>query len=211
MGATAPAPEEAAPTRGVTVGRGASLAGVAISCCTLATTASTNRSISLDIPSETVTRSRAPDAASFAPASDHKVEVHVHALRSRRSRPILRRLVFARSATAAGLVLGLLAGCRAGGTSVFVPRRRTGPGADVEAGYPAGADVSEISLSAHAVTRTLHRVETTLGGIALSDDGRTPLHRDASQRPERSAVRRVCPALQAHRRALRCRSRRGDS
>ena len=62
---------------------------------------------------------------------------------------------------------------RADGSSVFVAGRRTGLGADVEAGDPAGADVSEISLTTHAVTRTLHRGGTTLGGIALSADGRS--------------------------------------
>jgi hypothetical protein len=62
---------------------------------------------------------------------------------------------------------------RPDGSSVFVGGRRTGLGADAEAGDPSGADISEISLSTRAVTRTLHRVGTTLGGIALGVDGRS--------------------------------------
>ncbi len=62
---------------------------------------------------------------------------------------------------------------RPDGSAVFVAGRRTGLGASAEAGDPAGADVSEISLATRAVTRTIHRVGTTLGGIALAADGRS--------------------------------------
>ncbi len=60
---------------------------------------------------------------------------------------------------------------RADASTVFVAGRRTGLGAMAEAGDPAGADVSEISVATRAVVRTIHRVGTTLGGIALGPDG----------------------------------------
>ncbi len=60
---------------------------------------------------------------------------------------------------------------RADGSTVFVAGRRTGLGATTEAGDPAGADISEISVATRAVVRTIHRVGTTLGGIALAPDG----------------------------------------
>ena len=60
---------------------------------------------------------------------------------------------------------------RADGSTVFVAGRRTGLGAMTEAGDPAGADISEISVATRAVVRTIHRVGTTLGGIALGPDG----------------------------------------
>ncbi|MDB4928010.1 MAG: hypothetical protein JWM10_494, partial [Myxococcaceae bacterium] len=61
---------------------------------------------------------------------------------------------------------------RADGGSVFVAGRRTGLGAAVEAGDPAGADLAEINLATGAVVRTVHHVGTTIGGIALGADGR---------------------------------------
>lgn len=85
---------------------------------------------------------------------------------------------------------------RADGRSVFVAGRRTGLGADAEADDPAGADLSEVDLTTRAVTRTLHRLGTTLGGIALSPDGRTLYVTALQNDPTASLTAELAPHFQ---------------
>ncbi|MDO9017805.1 MAG: Ig-like domain-containing protein [Deltaproteobacteria bacterium] len=85
---------------------------------------------------------------------------------------------------------------RADGRSVFVAGRRTGLGADAEANDPAGPDLSEIDLTSRAVTRTLHRLGTTLGGIALSPDGRTLYVTALQNDPTASLTAELAPHFQ---------------
>lgn len=85
---------------------------------------------------------------------------------------------------------------RPDGSAVFVAGRRTGLGASAEAGDPAGADVSEISLAARAVTRTIHRVGTTLGGIALAADGRSLYVATLRNDPSASLTSEFAPHFQ---------------
>jgi len=85
---------------------------------------------------------------------------------------------------------------RPDGSAVFVAGRRTGLGASAEAGDPAGADVSEISLATRAVTRTIHRVGTTLGGIALAADGRSLYVATLRNDPSASLTSEFAPHFQ---------------
>lgn len=85
---------------------------------------------------------------------------------------------------------------RPDGSAVFVAGRRTGLGASAEAGDPAGADISEISLATRAVTRTIHRVGTTLGGIALAADGRSLFVTTLRNDPSASLTSEFAPHFQ---------------
>ncbi len=85
---------------------------------------------------------------------------------------------------------------RADGSTVFVAGRRTGLGAMTEAGDPAGADVSEISVATRAVVRTIHRVGTTLGGIALAPDGNSLFVATLRNDPSAPATTELSPRFQ---------------
>lgn len=59
------------------------------------------------------------------------------------------------------------------GTKLYVAGRRTGLGAERAADDVAGADISEVDVTTRRVTRSIHQVGATLGGLTVSPDGNT--------------------------------------